>query len=166
MNDIFNKNGLNNFGKPDEKQIQNDNKSWEDLLFEKAEPKDESFIKLSAGAYNATFQNAEFKTSKSGKKMVIFKYKINGGEFDGNLIFENFVIDGEMAQTNLNKLLFRGIHTFGLLEKWEKNLNSYLDYLNDHVANNVNLNIVLSYKLNPKTQDISDYYTIDEIKRV
>lgn len=47
------------------------------------------FEPVPAGWYEASISKSEMKTSKSGSKYVALTFKIEGGEHDGRLVFNN-----------------------------------------------------------------------------
>ncbi len=70
-----------------------------------------TYTPIPEGDYDIFVERCEEKTSSKGNQMLALRFKIDGGEYDGRLLFENILLDHEkpvvveMGQRKLHGLM-------------------------------------------------------------
>ncbi len=119
----------------------------------------QNFKEVPDGKYEVKIEKMELKESKSGRPMVSIWMKILSGEYKGQLIFYNQVIDMGFGLHNANEFL-RSLDS-GIDVKFES-FGQYNDLLMDiHEAIDETLEYGLEYGTNSKgynTYEITDVF--------
>ena len=69
----------------------------------------EDFVEIDAGSYPATVYEVEEKTSEaSGARMLFVKFRISGGEYEGRMVKNNYMMSGKGAFRTQNLLIALG----------------------------------------------------------
>lgn len=139
-----------------------------DELLRNAKPIASSFEKLPEGQYQVCILEMGFSTSSTGKDMFVIKYKIVGGDYVNRQIFENFITSGihdDQLKRNVDRLTSRLVRDLGIAQTWRSKIELDQTIKNWWVANsNIVYNVNVIYKVNTKTNLVSDFATIEFIK--
>lgn len=142
-----------------------------DSLIANAQPVESTpeYSKLPEGTYPCIVYDAKYGVSKTGKSMFTITYKIKGGAYEGQNIIENFILSGisdQFLAMNANNLTNRIVNTFGIAKNWksmgemEQTIASFVPQMGAMI-----FNISIYYAINAKTNEQSEYSTIEKIER-
>ena len=124
-----------------------------DKLLMEVEAIENDFPKIKEGFYQTNFASIELKATNSGKEMITITYKITNDEkYTGQLLFDNYLLTGiseSFQKTNISKLKFRVMNTFGIPQDKFNSIATLLDAVNSFAPTLAQtlFNIGVNYKV-------------------
>ena len=128
-----------------------------------AENNSDDYPTIPDDTYEVSVAQMELKTSKKGDPMLSIRFKIEAGEFKGNLIFYNGVMQPSSQyigfQVHNNDEMLRSLKVF---EDDEVEFNGFKDYADlimdiaEEVSDNDDYQYKLKQSTNAKNKDFKD----------